>query len=384
MINKRLLIKNLLAYNNENSFYDKKRLLDLDSKEGKSKFLKHICALSNANPYNNSYIIIGVEDEDNALTGVEFFDDSKIQNIVNAYLDNPPKILYENIHFPNLPKDRVLGLVTISPNQIVSSFKKSVGLIPKDTVYYRMGSMSMPVVGSFEVKRENESIVQSIRNSSTNKIKDTLDTVMAFVNRDHPDMNPQYIVFKEIFVLCWAGVKKSVKSGIYYSRVDIELINEQVRLFYSALDEVSINFTEDAFEIIEYISAKIKPKRDFFPFEKVSILFSENGDYSIQRQMLFEKPQYDRRLLQSMYAKSIELLAKIKSNAELNEEELKATHNIASTLMICHIQNYPEALHELKGFHNYLKEQDTYKLLPSVKGALRILRKLKYEVGGEN
>ncbi len=54
MINKRLLIKNLLAHNDECSFYDKKRQLNLHTKEGKAKFLKHICALSNSNPSNNS------------------------------------------------------------------------------------------------------------------------------------------------------------------------------------------------------------------------------------------------------------------------------------------------------------------------------------------
>ena len=58
----------------------------LQNKEGKAKFLKHICALANSNPKNNSYMVIGVEDEDNAIKGVDFFDDSKIQNLVNAYL----------------------------------------------------------------------------------------------------------------------------------------------------------------------------------------------------------------------------------------------------------------------------------------------------------
>ena len=94
MINKRLLIKNLLAHHDENSFYDKKRQLNLHTKEGKAKFLKHICALSNSNPANNSYIIVGVEDESNEIIGDDFFDDSRIQNLVNAYLENPPKIQY--------------------------------------------------------------------------------------------------------------------------------------------------------------------------------------------------------------------------------------------------------------------------------------------------
>ena len=103
MINKRLLIKNLLAHNDESSFYDKKRKIDLGSKEGKAKFLKHVCALSNSNPKNNSFIVVGVEDEANTISGVDFFDDSKIQNLINAYLTNPPIITYENVPFPNLP-----------------------------------------------------------------------------------------------------------------------------------------------------------------------------------------------------------------------------------------------------------------------------------------
>jgi hypothetical protein len=49
----------------------------------------------------------------------------------------------------------------------------------------------------------------------------------------------KYKVFKELFIICWAGTPKEcvVKS---LSRVDIELINEQVKLFYSAQDVVAI------------------------------------------------------------------------------------------------------------------------------------------------
>ena len=54
MINKRLLVKNLLAHNDENSFYDKKRFINISDKEGKAKFIKHVCALANSNPKNNS------------------------------------------------------------------------------------------------------------------------------------------------------------------------------------------------------------------------------------------------------------------------------------------------------------------------------------------
>ena len=118
MINKRLLIKNLLTHNDENSFYDKKQQISLDTKEGKAKFLKHVCALSNSNPENNSYIVIGVEDQLNKIEGVDFFDDSKIQNLINAYLTNPPIVQYENIPFPHLPDDKVVtsGVGTVFPS----------------------------------------------------------------------------------------------------------------------------------------------------------------------------------------------------------------------------------------------------------------------------
>ena len=77
---------------------------------------------------------MGVEDQDNQIVGDDFFDDSRIQNLVNAYLENPPKIQYENVPFPNLPKDTVVGLVTIKPKHKVSFFKKNIHTILANTV----------------------------------------------------------------------------------------------------------------------------------------------------------------------------------------------------------------------------------------------------------
>src|SRR5665811_1368970 len=163
MINKRLLIKNLLAHSSENSFYDKKRQLNMEKKEGKAKFLKHVCALSNSNPQNNSYMVIGVEDEDNLILGVDFFDDSKIQNLVNAYLENPPLISYENIPFPHLPDDLVIGLVSIrSRSGDICRLKKNIWKYLAGTAFYREGSISMPATTKIRVNNENLEIVSSI------------------------------------------------------------------------------------------------------------------------------------------------------------------------------------------------------------------------------
>jgi hypothetical protein len=65
--------------------------------------------------------VVGVEDQDNEI-GVDF-DDSHIQNLVNAYLENPPKIQYENVP-PKLTKRQVIGLVTVKPKNNTSYFKK--------------------------------------------------------------------------------------------------------------------------------------------------------------------------------------------------------------------------------------------------------------------
>ena len=240
MINKRLLVKNLLAHHGENSFYDKKRRIDISTKEGKAKFLKHVCALANSNPKNNAYILIGVEDQNNEVVGVDFFDDSRIQNLVNAYLNHPPQIIYENILFPALPPGKVVGLVTIRSLGAVCSLRKNIWKYWGGTVFIREGSISLPKDTGVVLPDINTPTVSSIELQAQNSIGLTLDGVMDFMVHRHKDLECHYKVFVEQFVVCWAGIPKTVKGITYYSRVDIEMITEQVKLFYPALDEVEI------------------------------------------------------------------------------------------------------------------------------------------------
>ena len=109
----------------------------------------------------------------------------------------------------------------------------------------RDGSISMPKDFDIEIKDVNSEIVKAIETKAKNNIEHTLNGVIEFINQKHKDLPSFYNVFKEQFVVCWAGTIKKVKEETYYSRVDIELINEQVRLFYSNLDEVSIRFNEN-------------------------------------------------------------------------------------------------------------------------------------------
>ncbi|PVW15268.1 ATP-binding protein [Marixanthomonas spongiae] len=377
MINKRLLIKNLLAHNDESSFYDKKRKIDLGSKEGKAKFLKHICALSNSNPKNNSFIVVGVEDETNEIRGVDFFDDSKLQNLVNAYLTNAPLISYENVLFPHLPPDKVVGLVTIRPTGEITSLRKNIWKYWGGSIFMRDGSISMPKDFDIEIKDVNSEIVKSIENRAKNNIEHTLDGVIDFMNNRHDELESHYKVFKEQFVVCWAGNTKQLDGKTYYSRVDIELINEQVRLFYSALDEVTIEVTDNYFKTVEYVSLGLNNRQEHYPLEEVVITFQENGSYHIDSKMIFEPPRFNKKTLHHIYNANNALVKKLKKNARLNPSEEKDLQNLPETYLICYFNDFQKAKEKLLEAKPYLKESYE-KVYEAYKETVRILRKVRY------
>ncbi len=377
MINKRLLVKNLLAHNDENSFYDKKRFISIGEKEGKAKFLKHVCALANSNPKNNSFIVVGVEDEDNKIVGVDFFDDSKIQNLVNAYINNPPLISYENIPFPHLPEGKVVGLVTIRSNGKVSALRKNIWKYYGGAVFFREGSISLPKAFDIELKDINSEAVATIEQHARNNIELTLDAVINFINNRHADLTSNYKVFKEQFVVCWAGNKKIVKDKIYYSRVDIELINEQVKLFYSALDEITITYNEDSFTTKEYVQLGLGSQQNYYLLEEMIITFSENGKYSIQSELVFEPPQFDKKTLHHVLNTNNALLQKLEKQLTLNRAEEEDLKHLPATYLICYLNGFEEAKEQMEKARPLLKLFNLT-IYQSLKESLRILRKVRY------
>lgn len=377
MINKRLLIKNLLSHNDENSFYDKKRFINIGKREGKAKFLKHVCALANSNPNNNSFIVVGVEDEDNKIVGVDFFDDSKIQNLVNAYLDNPPLISYENIPFPHLPEGKVVGLVTISSTGKVCALRRNIWKYYGGAVFFRDGSISMPKAFDIVLKDINSETVATIEQHARNNIELTLDGVIDFINNRHRDLISSYKVFKEQFVLCWAGNQKKVKNEVFYSRVDIELINEQVKLFFSALDEISISYNDESFTIMEYVKLGLGNQQKYYPLEKVDIYFSDNGTYQIQSDLIFEPPQYDKKTLYHIFNSNKALLQKIEKGVLLKRSEELDLKLLPATYLICYFNGFEEAKDLMETARPLLKKYDV-NIYESLKESFRILRKVKY------
>jgi hypothetical protein len=377
MINKRLLIKNLLAHNDENSFYDKKRFIDIGRKEGKAKFLKHVCALANSNPSNRSYIVVGVEDEDNEIRGVDFFDDSKIQNLVNAYLENPPVISYENVLFPHLPEGKVVGLVTISSSGKVCALRRNIWKYYGGAVFFREGSISMPKNFGIVLKDINSQTVSEIERHARNNIELTLDGVIDFINNRHRDLSNHYKVFKEQFVVCWAGNTKKVKDQVYFSRVDIELINEQVKLFYSALDEISIAYDGDSFNITEYVYLGLGAQKRYYPLEEISIQFAENGTYQITGELIFDPPQYDRKTLHHVLNANKALLKKLQQGIALRPNETQDLRRMPASMLICYLNGFDDAQELMQESRPWLKQQDKM-AYQSLKEGLRILRKVRY------
>lgn len=377
MINKRLLIKNLLAHNDENSFYDKKRQLNLDSKEGKAKLLKHICALSNSNPKNNSFIVIGIDDTTNEIIGTDFFDDAKLQNLINAYLTNAPIIQYENIPFPHLKNNKVVGLVTIKPQEGLTSLRKNIWKYYGGSVFFRDGSISMPKAYDIHIKDVNSHTVSNIEKLSSNSIEHTIESVLSFMHREVSGLENHYKVFKEQYVICWSGVAKHKNGKTYYSRVDIELVSENVKLFYSAKDEVEILVNDDTFTLIEYVQLGIGKDQKYYPLERQTLQFFPNGTYTITTKMIFNPPYYNRKTLHHLYNSNLALLHQLKSGKTFNKSEIEELKLLPETMLICAFNNVGEPMQKTAAHRSYLKNYP--EIYQTYKRTLRIIRKIKYQ-----
>jgi hypothetical protein len=72
--------------------------------------------------------------------------------------------------------------------------------------------MSVPKNFESELRDTNSTIVQDLERHAENNIELTLDGVIDFIRNRHPDMPSDYKVFKEQFVVCWAGQVKKVKG----------------------------------------------------------------------------------------------------------------------------------------------------------------------------
>lgn len=73
----------------------------------------------------------------------------------------------------------------------------------------------MPKVFDIHIEDVNSEIVAAIETHARNSIGLTLDGVVDFINHRHKDLYTNYKVFKEQFVVCWAGKQKKVKDKTF-------------------------------------------------------------------------------------------------------------------------------------------------------------------------
>jgi hypothetical protein len=227
------------------------------------------------------------------------------------------------------------------------------------------------------LKDINSDKVATIEQHARNNIELTLDGVIDFINNRHAHLTSNYKVFKEQFVVCWAGNEKKVKGETYYSRVDIELINEQVKLFYSALDEVTIAFNDDSFSTLEYVQLGLGKQQKYYPLEEATITFSENGNYSINSKLIFDPPQYDKKTLYHVLNTNNALLQKIEKDIRLTPTEKLDLLYLPDAYLICYLNGFEEAKEQMEHARPILKKTDE-KIYLSLKESLRILRKVRY------
>ena len=178
-------------------------------------------------------------------------------------------------------------------------------------------------------------------------------------------------------MLCWSGQKKVVKDKEYFSRVDIELVNEQVRLFFSALDEVAINYDDDSFKIIEYVNLGLQNSYKFYPLEETIIRFGENVNYQIETTLVFQPPEFDKRILHHIYNSNNALLEKLIKGLRLTNNEQADLKNLPATYLICYLNLFHEAIDKLNEAKPFLRSYSE-ELNTILKETYRILRKVKY------
>ena len=179
--------------------------------------------------------------------------------------------------------------------------------------------------------------------------------------------------------MCWAGKKSIINKKEFFSRVDIELINEQVRLFFSALDEVQITYNSHSFIITEYILLGIDKQEKHYPLEKTIIHFKDNGKHDIVKEFVFEPPIFDTAIIQHIYNNNSRIVEKITKNSSLSVTEHEDVLKLPINYLICYLHGYLDASDQLRKAKDYIKAIPNKTTYIKYKEAMRVLRKVKYQ-----
>ncbi|QTD36467.1 hypothetical protein JL193_09900 [Polaribacter batillariae] len=180
------------------------------------------------------------------------------------------------------------------------------------------------------------------------------------------------------FVLCWAGESKIINGKEFFSRVDIELINEQVKLFFSALDDVQISYNSNSFIVTEYIYLGLEKQEKYYPLEKTIIHFKNNGKHDIVKEFLFEPPKFDAEIIYHMYYNCNAIVKKIEENKPLSKTEYLDVLRLPTNYLICYLHGFLDVAEHLKKAKHYIKNLEDKTTYINYKEAMRVIRKVQY------
>ena len=94
--------------------------------------------------------------------------------------------------------------------------------------------------------------------------------------------------------------------------------------------------------------------------------------------MLFEPPQYNRKVLHHIYNSNLSLLNKMTKGLELSDREKIDLENLASTFMICYLNGFDDAKQKLIEAKSLIKSYNNNLAYTNFKEVMRVLRKIKY------
>jgi hypothetical protein len=123
----------------------------------------------------------------------------------------------------------------------------------------------------------------------------------------------------------------------------------------------------------------LNDKTSYYPLEKQTLTFFDNGYYKIENEFLFDPPQYNRKMMFHIYNSNLALLQKLQKGTALSENEKRDLLNLPSTLMICFLNGFEEAKQKLIDAKTLLKSVENQMVYINFKETLRILRKVKYD-----
>jgi hypothetical protein len=171
-----------------------KEQLDLDSHEGKGKFLKDLLALANS-PTSQSFLIIGIEDKSKKPIGLSRITEEQLQQIVSHYCRPPIDFDFHVVEY----QGALVGVIqlfhrypfhTLKETYTYQSNGKNISIREK-AVFIRRGSTIDEATPDEVVDMaQSDALDMKAVVSGLDKIADQLGEVAYNIEGQHQDMRP--------------------------------------------------------------------------------------------------------------------------------------------------------------------------------------------------